>query len=462
MTRTDREQIATGRFHIIAPVVNRATPLNPGEVGAWFREAAQKAWTHEPYWVNKRFGLRTLERWKQQYERGGFEGLMPAVPPKRPTTAIPESILSKAEAIRREMPKLSVESVVYVLCQEHGVPRGTVNVSTLSRHFRREGLTRQRIASEEDAARGFRRFEAEFPMDLWQSDFQHTLYLPNPEDRNKRKLAKLCLILDDHSRYVVHAQFYWDERMPRLEDCLKKAIEKHGIPTQFYCDNGSAFSAGHIAHICARLGMRLSHSRPYKPQGRGKVERSFQFVDSSFKVIAQNKIGKGQIRTLEELNQALQVWLEEHYHVRPHGGVKEAPSVRMGRYPVKQLNLSKQELRRIFFLEETRKVDKTASVSLDGLAYQVPAELCGRKVEVRYDPFDPSDAEVYLDGNLVGKAIPCDPVGRYRKRFKKDEHPPEGEPALEGQLMFSRSGNPTDTLEEAKPLAMATKQEGDL
>ena len=441
MTQKDREQIAAGRFHIIAPVVNRATPLNPGEVGAWFREAAQKTWTHEPYWVNKRFGVRTLERWKQQYERGKYEGLMPAVAPKRPVTAIPEQILRQAEAIRREMPKLSVESVVYLLYKEYGVARGTVNFSTLARHFRREGLTRQRFASAEDAKREFTRFEAEFPMDLWQSDFQHTLSLPHPEDPNKRKLAKLCMILDDHSRFVVHAQFYWDERMPRLEDCLKKAIEKHGIPSQFYCDNGSAFSAGHIAHVCARLGMRLSHSRPYKPQGRGKIEKTFQFVDSSFRVIALNKIDKGQIKTLEHLNKELQEWLEEHYHMRIHGGIKEPPRVRMGRHPVKPLPLSKQELRRVFFLEETRKVDKTACVSLDGLSYKVPAELCGLKVELRYDPFDPSDVEVHLDGNLVGKAVISDPVANFKKRFRKGSaQQEEADTLLAGQLVFSVSG----------------------
>ncbi len=441
MTQKDREQVAAGRFHIIAPIVNRATPMNHGEVSAWFREAVQKTWTHEPYWRDKHFGLRTLERWKQQYERGGFEGLMPATPPKRPVTAIPEPVLRQAEAIRLEMPKLSVETILYLLHKEHGVVRGSVNPSTLARHFRREGLTRQRMSDEKNRQYGFRRFEAEAPMQLWQSDFQHTLYLPDPLNPNKRKLAKLCLILDDHSRYVVHGQFYWDERMPSLEDSLKKAIEKRGIPDQCYTDNGSAFSAGHIAHICARLGIRLSHTRPYKPQGKGKSERMFGFVDTSFLPIAMNKISKNLIRTLEDLNRALQDWLEEHYHVRNHGETGEPPRIRMGRYPARQLPYSKHELRRLFFLEETRKVDKTGTVSLDGLAYQVPAELCGMKVQIRYDPYDPSDADVHVDGVLVGKAIPSDPISRYRKRFRK-ENPEDvkSESVLDGQLVFSFSG----------------------
>jgi transposase InsO family protein len=103
----------------------------------------------------------------------------------------------------------------------------------------------------------------------WQFDFQHTLYLPDPKDPKKRKKAILFAIIDDYSRLIVHSEFYWEEKLPRMEDSLKKAILKHGIPEQFYCDNGAAFSSKHLVRICGKLGIRLSHSRPYRPQGRG-------------------------------------------------------------------------------------------------------------------------------------------------------------------------------------------------
>jgi len=34
----------------------------------------------------------------------------------------------------------------------------------------------------------------------------------------------LFAILDDFSRYIVHCEFYWDEKLPRMEDSLKKAM----------------------------------------------------------------------------------------------------------------------------------------------------------------------------------------------------------------------------------------------
>jgi putative transposase len=120
----------------------------------------------------------------------------------------------------------------------------------------------QRELLRDTESSGFRRFEVEAPNILCQSDAQHTLYLPDPRDPKKRKKAILFAILDDYSRLVIHGQFYWDEKLPRLENCLKKAVLRHGLPEQFYCDNG------HLVRICGKLGIRLSHSRPYRPAGR--------------------------------------------------------------------------------------------------------------------------------------------------------------------------------------------------
>ena len=112
--------------------------------------------------------------------------------------------------------------------------------------------------------------------------------------------------------------------------------------------------------------------------------------DSSFHPEAYVAIHQGKIVDLEGLNKALQVWLDGYYHQRRHGTTQQTPAERMGSFPVKPLPYGKEELRRFFFVEETRKVDKTGCISLDGIAYEVPQELAKKKVQVRYDPFDPS------------------------------------------------------------------------
>lgn len=396
-----RREIAAWRYQMIAGVVNRAVPLELGEVSAYFREMSEKEWAI-PGSSKTRVSVRSLERYKHLYERGGFDALLPAIPPKR-GPQVPSEALEAAKALRLERPERSVEQIIFTLEQTGAVEKGVLYPSTLSRWFRSQNLTRQKIKSE-DKPYGFRRFEADAPHRLWQCDFQLTLHLPDPLCPGRKRKVKLCLILDDYSRYVVHAQFFWNEKMPVLEETLKKAIEKFSIPTQFYCDNGPAFSAKHLEHICSRLGIRLSHSMPYRPQGRGKCERIFQFVDSSFLPEAHLAIDSGKIKTLQDLNASFQIWLDGYYHQRKHGTTQETPAQRLAAFPANPLPYTKEQLRRLFFLEETRQADKAACLSLNGIIYEVPQELAGCKVQVRYDPFDPSDAEIYYAGMLKGNA----------------------------------------------------------
>ena len=90
--------------------------------------------------------------------------------------------------------------------------------------------------------------------------------------------------------------------------------------------------------------------------------------------------------------------------MRVHGTTKEAPAERLARFPVNPLPYSKAELRRLFFVEETRKVDKAGCISLEGKIYEVAQELSCLTVQVRFDPFDPADAEIWSGGILQGPA----------------------------------------------------------
>jgi transposase InsO family protein len=47
-------------------------------------------------------------------------------------------------------------------------------------------------------------------------------------------------------------------------------------PKRLYVDNGAAFHSKQLAVVCAKLGIALIHAKPYKPQGKGKMERWFR------------------------------------------------------------------------------------------------------------------------------------------------------------------------------------------
>ncbi len=118
-----------------------------------------------------------------------------------------------------------------------------------------------------------------------------------------------------------HAGFYLNERLSSYVDALEQAVATRGLPRKLYVDNGSAFRCRQLEHICASLGTALIHSKPYTPQGRGKIERFFRTVR------AELLTGfKGQ--SLVELNEVLDLWLEEVYHRRPHGATGQSPFAR--------------------------------------------------------------------------------------------------------------------------------------
>ena len=153
--------------------------------------------------------------------------------------------------------------------------------------------------------------------------------------------------------------------------------------------------------MCAALGIRLTHSTPGRPQGRGKIERFFRTLRQE--VLVELDAHDRQLG-LAELERVLQAWIERVYHRRVHSETKVTPLDRFvaftPRYP------TAAELREAFLWSETRLVTKTATVSLLGNRYEVDQALCGRRVELRFDPYDLELIEVYYAGRPCGHAVP--------------------------------------------------------
>ena len=419
MTKGSREQIASFRYSLIAPVVSRQTPLTPGELGVFLREVSSREYDI-PGSTSRRVSVRSLERYLALYRKGGYEALMPKERNDKGNMRLPETVLNRAAQLRAERPERSVEQIILLLEAQGAAAPGTVAVSTLARHLRQAGLSRRELLITPQNKGTFRRFEAEDVHVLWQADFQHTLYLPDPDNPGKRKKAILFAIIDDHSRLIVHGQFYWDEKMPRMEDSLKKAILRHGVPEQLYVDNGAVFASDHLKRICGRVGIHLSHSTVRRPAGRGKIERLFRFIDTSFVPEAYQAIDSGYIETLDDLNDAFQTWVNGYYHERKHGSTGMAPKQRAAQTTRRARRISEQELTEIFYWQEERKADKAGCVSLQGNLFQVDDELANKKVQLRYDPFDLTTIQVWYGEHRYADAAPIDLTRRYDRRVQQE------------------------------------------
>ncbi len=224
----------------------------------------------------------------------------------------------------------------------------------------------------------------------------------------------LFAILDDRSRRLVGHQFTHREDTVRFRSVFRHAVGHHGIPEILYTDNGSPFIDESLLRTCARLSVRVTHSAPGRPMGRGKIERVLGTVRQQFLVEITGSDGdpaRHQVASLDELNQAFKHWVDKVYHRRVHSETGQPPLQRWadgGPVVLPEPSV----LRAAFVWTATRLVRKTATVDLEGNTYSVDPFLVGRKVELHYDPFDLTEVDVYWAGKRVGPALPQQ-IGRH-------------------------------------------------
>src|SRR6202011_3784401 len=107
----------------------------------------------------------------------------------------------------------------------------------------------------------------------------------------------------------------------RLAAALRPALASRGVPERIYVDNGSAFVDTWLLRGCAVLGVKLTHSTPGRPQGRGKIERLFRTVREQFLVEITGEpdvVGRHHVTDLAELNRLFAAWVETVYHRAVH------------------------------------------------------------------------------------------------------------------------------------------------
>lgn len=229
----------------------------------------------------------------------------------------------------------------------------------------------------------------------------HGPYLPDPAlpaVADRQRQVFLFAFLDDHTRLVPHAQFYWNEQLPRLEDCFKRAILRYGLPLAVYVDRGKVYTSKQFDTICASLGVQRILGTPYYPEGRGKIERFFQFLQTDF----LPELNRAEVTSLPQLNQSLLAWLEVVYHRKLHSEIGQAPLERYRQDPAPATRpVDPATLRQAFLHRAQRQVTKTATLSFQGNRYRVPDYLRGQSVELRYDPFDLSRLELWFQDTFL-------------------------------------------------------------
>jgi putative transposase len=395
MDEEKKKRIAEFRFGVIADLIGHRK-LSWGERGRLLEAKASQHW-EIPFSSRTRIGEATILDWIRRYERSGRK-LSSLYPRQRSDKGSFRSLDSETVQtlinLKRELRRASVPAILRTAKVRKLLPADfKVTSATLYRLFREHGLMEKGPAPEDR-----RRFEAELANEIWQSDALHG---PRVTVEGKQKKTYLFAFIDDCSRLIPHAEFYLSERVDDYCDALRKALSKRGLPRKIYVDNGPNFRSHHLAHITASLGIVLVHSRPYKPEGRGKIERWFKTLRSQFLSAIPDGL------PLNVLNRHFWEWLENDYHQTVHSSTKETP---LARY-LKHIHLIREapkDMETYFRRRATRRVHKDRTVSLNGRLFEAPTGLIGKIVTLFYHDHDPLRVEVLLNETSYGFLVPLD------------------------------------------------------
>ena len=395
MDENRKKQIAVFRFGVIHEFVGGAV-LDYGEQERLLGQKCARKW-QIPYSNRTRISRAAMLSWIKQYKDSG--GKLQSLYPKdredrEKSRAIDEHTAENLIALRKSMPRATVPVLIDLMEKRRLVTAGTrLKPTTVYRFLHSHKLMKPPTGHPDR-----RKFEAELPNDLWQSDVMHGP-LVSAEPRQKK--TYLIAFLDDHSRLVPYARFYLSEKLEDFLDAFEKALLKRGLPRKLYVDNGAAYRSRHLEHITASLGIALVHAKPYQPQGKGKIERYYRRVRQQFLSTLPSPL------SLDALNERFDAWLRQQYHATRHSAIGQTPMQRFASR-MECIRPAPDNLSDHFRTVARRRVAKDRTVTLNGRLFEAPVALIGQRVDLLYHPDRPRKVEVMLANKSYGYLQPVD------------------------------------------------------
>ena len=439
---TRRQQEAWGSFRLSVVGQLLASPPPRGELWDELEALAKRAWKHPITDEPHRMKVSTIEGWYYK-AKAARQSPIKALESKLRRDVGRFRVLSAA--VQREITDLhqlhqgwshQLHYDNLLVAAEEKSLGNVPSYSTVRRYRHAHGLIRVRaprhadragviVALDRFEAREQRSFEATHVLGLVHSDFHHcSRKLIN----GKGEWVKPVLVafLDDHSRLVCHAQWYWRETAENFVHALGQAFMKRGLPRALMTDNGAPMTAGETTQGLQRLSILHETTLPYSPQQNGKQESFWGQVEGRLMAMLE---GEAEL-SLRLLNETTTAWVEMDYHRRIHSETGQTPMQRFLDGPqVCRPAPSPEELRMAFTVETVRRLRRSdCTISIEGHRYEVSSAFRHLKqISVRYAHWDLSHVlqANTQSGDVIGRIYPRDPEKNAdgRRRTKQPAAP---------------------------------------
>ena len=382
-TLSNAAKIAQFRFALIAPVIQGL--FSDVSRTAYYKRITEKPITF-PDGTTKQVSYKTIEKWVSNYQRFGFDALMPGErSDKGSTRVLSDTAIEEIYRLKQMFPRLNATQIHAQLIQNGFIPV-TVNVCAVQRFIKKNDLKSARNPNLRDR----KAFEEDAFGKMWQTD---TCYFPYiTEDGKSHRVYAICII-DDHSRLIVGGALFYNDSAANFQCVFKQAVATYGIPAKLYTDNGAPYVNEQLSLICGSIGTVLLHTKVRDGASKAKIERFWRTTKERWLY----GLNMDNIHSLAEFNALFQEYIRS-YNTTEHSGINCTP---FERYQNTKENIrapkSKEWLDECFLNRLYRKVRKDATISIERVSYDAPMQFIDQKVEIRFRPNEMDSAVIIYE-----------------------------------------------------------------
>jgi transposase InsO family protein len=154
-------------------------------------------------------------------------------PTRSPTATAPETV-ELVLRLRKQLAEQGLDAGPHTICWHlHQHHQTTVSAATVSRILTRHGHITPEPKKRPKSS--YTRFEADFPNQMWQTDFTHYRLSTGCD-------AEILNFLDDHSRCLLACVAHPRVTGPAVITTFRAALAHHGVPASVLSDNGMVFT----------------------------------------------------------------------------------------------------------------------------------------------------------------------------------------------------------------------------
>ena len=373
MNDEKRQQIALFRYGILAPLISGTYDDTDSRRG-FFRNAAKKTYT-SPGGVDTILSASTLERWFYNYQKHGFDALLPQ---KRTDTGMSRKLdtdmIEQINYLKQEYPRIPATLIHQKLIDNGTIAKGGISLSTVNRYINQ--LNREiKYTPNKD----MHRYERPHINEVWCGDSSVGPYLLI---EGKKKKVWIIALIDDTSRMITGIDIFLNDNFVNVMSVMKSGVSKFGKPKILNLDNGSSYKNKQISLLAARIGTTLSYNPPYTPIGKAKIERWFKTLKQQW----MSQLNMADFQGLDDLRVSLFEYVKM-YNQRVHSSLNGmSPMDRFFKESAIIKRLSEAQIEHAFLLEIERRVSIDNVIIIDNIEYEVDYRYSKQRILLRYSP----------------------------------------------------------------------------